>query len=76
MKWSYGITTIASNPERSGKLLQATLDSLAMSGFAEPRLFADDCDHLNKPKSVLRMLGEGLDLSVRYPQIRTFANWL
>lgn len=53
-----------------------TLESLAKSGFTDPRLLIDDCDHLNKPSSILEFIREGLDLTIRYPRIQAFANWI
>lgn len=38
MKWAYGITTV---PSRVGNLLDTSLQSLALAGFPEPRLFIE-----------------------------------
>lgn len=66
MKWSYGITTI---PERIKTTFPITLDSLARAGFDKPRLFVDSCDVPSLYNSF------GLEVTARYPTIRTYGNW-
>lgn len=65
MKWSYGVTTV---PARRDDLLPRTLASLAAGGFPAPRLFVDGArDGFD---------GFGLDVTYRFPLVRTGANWL
>lgn len=67
MIWSYGVTTV---PARRRDLLPRTLASLKRAGFDRPRLFVDgDQDAASWAKEF------GLDVSSRYPTIKTFMNW-
>lgn len=66
MKWSYGVTTTI---ERKETTLPRTLASLAAGGFPTPRLFVDAC---NCPSEYAEF---GLEVSCRYPRIRTMGNW-
>ena len=67
LSWAYGVTTV---PERFGRLLPQTLDSLEAAGFPEPRLFIDGAfscpDKFARYNSTCR--GE--------PALRTFGNWV
>lgn len=67
MKWAYGVTTV---PERKDTLLPRTLASLAAAGFDKPRLFIDGANSI-EPWANL-----GLDLTLRYPRIRTHGNFV
>ena len=67
MKWSYAVTTVL---ERREDLLPKTLGSLCAGGFDKPRLFIDNC---NDPKLYDCF---GLEVTTRYPQIKTFGNWI
>ena len=64
LSWSYGVTTV---PERLRDLLPRTLASLAAAGFSAPRLFVDGAEGI--------ATHFGLDVTYRYPRIRTFCNW-
>ena len=65
--WEYGVTTV---PERMGDMLPRTLESLSAAGFDKPRLFVDG-------ESDAKLYEHfGLDVTTRYPKIRTFGNWL
>ncbi len=66
-KWAYAVTTTI---ERREDLLPKTLASLAKGGFDKPRLFVDNC---NDPKLYEHF---GLEVTVRFPQIKTFGNWI
>lgn len=68
VKWAYGVTTV---PSRRDDLLPRTLISLREAGFDNPRLFVDGCD---EPHSWKREFG--LEVTNRYPKIRTFGNWI
>ena len=46
MKWAYGITTV---PSRRENLFERTLQSLAVAGFDNPRLFVDGVDDAEGP---------------------------
>jgi hypothetical protein len=64
----YGVTTV---PGRRKDLLPKTLQSLAAGGFDKPRLFVDgDWDYGSWHEEF------GLDLTMRYPRIRTYGNWV
>lgn len=67
MIWEYGVTTV---PIRKLELLPRTLKSLAEAGFDKPRLFVDGSDNPNDYKEF------ELLVTVRYPKVRTAANWL
>jgi hypothetical protein len=56
-----------------GNLLDRTLASLALGGFSQPRLFVDNC-----PSHSVHAIEQRYNLQVtaRYPRIRTFGNWL
>lgn len=69
IEWAYGVTTV---PARARTLLPRTLTSLANGGFDKPRLFVDGCTS---------EIAQGyerefkLEVTSRYPTIRTFGNW-
>lgn len=66
-KWAYGITTV---PERIDTVFPKTLESLRLAGFDQPRLFVDgenDCGRYAK---------FDLDVTLRYPRVKTAANWV
>lgn len=69
MKWACGVTTV---PERRACLLPGTLQSLAAAGFDRPRLFVDGARPQLDP-----WVRDKPDLEVthRWPLIRTFGNW-
>lgn len=68
MRWAYGVTTV---PKRRNTLLPRTLESLRAGGFDKPRLFVDG------DKDTLSWEAEfKLDVTARYPNIRTFGNWV
>lgn len=64
--WAYGVTTV---PARLDSLLPRTLQSLAAAGFDRPRLFVDGVE-VDEPWRRF-----SLELTTRWPAIRTFANW-
>lgn len=67
--WAYGVTTV---PSRRDSLLPRTLDSLKRAGFPSPRLFVDGC----QPEYAGSWHDEfGLEVTTRWPTIRTFGNW-
>ena len=66
--WAYGVTTVS---ERMDNLLPRTLRSLAKAGFNEPRLFIDGT--LNTSECAC---GFDLEVTTRYPVIKTFGNWI
>jgi hypothetical protein len=66
LSWAYGVTTVL---ERRESLLPQTLLSLKRAGFESPRLFIDG----SKPDAVWESLG--LEVTYRWPRIRTAANW-
>jgi len=67
IRWAYGVTAVRS---RKDDLLPRTLESLANAGFNRPRLFIDgDNDRHDYDRF-------GLEVTMRYPTIRTFGNWL
>lgn len=70
-RWACGVTTV---PERRTTLLPHTLTRLRAGGFKEPWLFVDgDWD-----RSKWVYPGENLvgGITVRFPKVRTYANWL
>lgn len=70
MLWVYGVTTV---PERRHDLLPRTLASLTAGGFPSPRLFVDGCDGVAAQSYVEQF---GLEVTARFPRIRTHGNWL
>lgn len=64
-KWAYGVTTV---PQRKGDLLPKTLRSLVDAGFDKSRLFVDGAKE--------GFDSFGLDVTYRYPRIRTYGNWV
>lgn len=65
IRWAYGVTTV---PSRKSDLLPRTLASLAKAGFNEPHLFVDGAkDGFNDL---------GLNVTYRYPNVRTAGNWV
>lgn len=67
MRWAYGVTTV---PGRKDNLLPRTLASLKNGGFDEPRLFVDGTKDSKWYEDKF-----GLEVTVRYPTIRTAGNW-
>lgn len=67
LRWAYGVTTVLA---RRDNLLPLTLASLKKAGFDSPRLFVDG-DKWNREWERF-----GLELTFRYPTIRTAANWI
>jgi len=67
MKWAYGITTV---PERLNSYFPITLASLVKAGFDQPRLFIDGSRTGENYKHL------GLEITTRYPNIRTHGNWI
>lgn len=67
MAWAYGVTTV---PERFRELLPRTLASLRLAGFDRPRLFVDGGREGSQDWARF-----GLDLTFRWPRIRTHGNW-
>lgn len=68
LRWAYAVTTV---PSRRKDLLPKTLVSLAVAGFDSPRLFVDgDKDAVSWEKEF------GMEVSCRYPNVRTFGNWM
>ena len=68
IQWAYGVTTV---PGRRRDLLPQTLASLRNAGFDKPRLFVDG-DH-----DVVGWSREfDLQVTCRFPKIRTYGNWL
>lgn len=65
--WEYGVTTVEA---RRHDLLPKTLESLHNAGFNRPRLFVDGSKDAKGYEDQF-----GLDITVRYPNIRTFGNW-
>lgn len=68
-KWSYGITTI---PERFDSHFLKTFHSLRTSGFDQPHLFIDNCNYAQE----FMYHNLGVEMSRRYPRVKTFANWI
>lgn len=66
LSWAYGVTTV---PERFQTTLPTTLESLALAGFDNPRLFVDGA---NEVPSHLRKY----QVTFRYPRIKAFGNWI
>lgn len=66
-QWAYGVTTI---PSRRHDLLPCTLASLATAGFDKPHLFVDGCSDTHLYDDF------GLQVTLRYPKVRTAANWV
>src|SRR3990167_3648411 len=80
LKWSYGVTTV---PERlESGLLVTTLNSLNSAGFDKPRIFIDGDKendlwrNLIRPKEAGGLGFVGLEMTFRYPRIRTHGNWV
>lgn len=69
MRWAYGVTTV---PRRRDTLLPLTLRSLANAGFDKPRLFVDGA---RNDEAAWWEREYGLEVTVRFPFIRTFGNW-
>lgn len=70
VKWAYGITTV---PQRRGTTLPKTIASLKSAGFTAPRLFIDGVPS----ESGKGWENEfGLEVTTRYPKVKTFGNWL
>jgi hypothetical protein len=68
VRWSCGVTTI---PAGRPNLLPRTLASLRAAGFGPFRLFVDgDRDAASWEREF------GYDVTVRYPALRTFGNWI
>jgi hypothetical protein len=70
MRWAYGVTTV---PERKSTLLPRTLRSLRLGGWDSPRLFVDNCPAARANEYVTQF---GLEVTSRWPHIRTFANYM
>jgi hypothetical protein len=68
MLWSYGVTTV---PDRLGGSLPRTLESLARGGFDRPHLFVDGAECGCEWRSRF-----GLDVTARWPRVRTAGNWV
>jgi hypothetical protein len=68
-KWAYGITTV---PGRADQLLPRTIKSLDRAGFGSPRLFVDG---INGTEGEWMAGQFGLEVTARYPAVRTFGNW-
>lgn len=68
LKWQYGVTTV---PSRRGDLLPRTLASLKAGGFPTPHLFVDGSKTVSDWEKDF-----GLPVTARWPQKRTYANWL
>ena len=74
MRWAYGVTTV---PEREKDLLPRTLKSLAVAGFDQPRLFVDGVNPKasNYPVEQVSYGQWDLEMTFRWPRIKTFGNW-
>lgn len=70
LSWAYGVTTV---PIRQTDLLPRTLASLAAGGFDRPRLFVDGATPGMAQQYAERF---GLEVTARWPTIRTFGNWV
>ena len=68
-RWSYGVTTVPARIDDG--LLKRTIDSLALAGFASPRIFIDGL----MPKSDPKWLDEYIVVE-RGENLRTFGNWV
>lgn len=66
--WKYGLTSV---PSRMEELTKATLESLKGGGFPEPHLFIDGEPDGDKWRKKF-----GLNVTARYPNIRTYGNWV
>jgi hypothetical protein len=71
IKWAYCVTTV---PSRMDDLLPRTLDSLRGAGFDRPHLFVDGATNLQVTK--YREWFTSLDVTTRYPAVRTYGNWV
>lgn len=69
LKWAVGITTV---PSRRSSLLPRTLASLQEAGFGTGRLFVDGA----RGATDYEYDRLGLEITVRYPAIRSYGNWL
>lgn len=69
VKWAYGITTVPMR--RDNTLLHRTLESLKKAGFDKPHLFVDGSDDSYSWKREF-----GLDITCRFPKVRTYAHWM
>ncbi len=67
IKWAYGITTV---PERLNELFPRTLASLRDAGFCDPWVFVDG---MKEPSAYQQF---GTSVTVRYPKMKTFGNWM
>lgn len=68
LKWQYGVTTVQ---QRRKDLLPRTLASLKAGGFPTPHLFVDGSRTVSDWESEF-----GLPVTARWPQKRTYANWM
>lgn len=68
IQWQYGVMTV---PARADDLLSRTLRSLEAAGFPRPRLFVDGVPQPHTMGSRF-----GLDVTGRWPTLRTYGNWL
>ncbi len=68
LRYSYGITTV---PDRRDVLFPQTLASLKRAGFDAPRLFVDGDSDADSWREQY-----GLEVTSRYPKIRTYGNWI
>lgn len=71
IKWAYGVTTV---PGRKDDLLPRTLNSLVAAGFDRPRLFIDGATYNDQVSYQAKFAH--LDITTRYPRIRTYGNWI
>lgn len=67
-RWAVGVTSV---DERARTLLPKTLLSLRKAGFDDPRLFIDGVQ-----RNPLEDQGWTLESTCRWPNIRTWGNWL
>lgn len=67
IKWSCGVTTV---PSRKDTLLPRTLDSIRKAGFNDFTLFVDGS------KEDTTYYKYSANVVFRYPQIRTYGNWI
>lgn len=70
MRWSYAITT---TPKRRGDHFIRTLASLRAGGFDRPRIFVDGATF---PQAEEYERTFGLEVTTRYPTIRTAGHWI
>jgi len=68
MSWAYGVITVS---QRLNTTLPRTLESLKRAGFDKPRLFVDG---VRSAESISKRFG--LEVTARYPVVKTFANWV